>query len=79
MLTDGRQTQDDRTSDYIDVGDNAEPLKQKNITVYAIGIGTPDPIELLAIASSPRNAIPATFSNLVGLSDIIVRQYCKGE
>ena len=79
LLTDGRQTQDERTSDFIIAGDNAKPLKEKNITIYAIGIGSADPIELQAIASEPRTAIPATFNNLVSLADNIVREYCKGQ
>ena len=79
LLTDGRQTQDERTSDFIIAGDNAKPLKEKNVTIYAIGIGAADPVELGAIASDPSTAIPATFDNLVGLADNIVREYCKGK
>ena len=78
LLTDGKQTQDPRTPDFIDAGDNAAPLKEKNISIYAIGIDAADPVELIAIASNPRQAIPATFNTLVSLTDIIVRRYCKG-
>ena len=60
-------------------GENAQPLKDKNVEIYAIGIGPADPVELLSIASAPRNAIPATFENLVGVADFIVRDYCKGK
>ncbi len=79
LLTDGKQTQDPRTRDFIDAGENAQPLKDKNVAIYAIGIGSADPVELRSIASSPRSAIPATFNNLVGIADLIVRDYCRGK
>lgn len=80
LLTDGKQTQDDRTPEFINAGDNAEPLKRdRNVTIYAIGIGSADPVELGEIASGFRQAIPATFDNLLGVVDVIVREYCKGK
>ena len=78
LLTDGKQTQDPRKG-VVKPGTNAEGLKEKGVTIYTIGIGAADPLELLAIASSSRGVIPAQFETLVDVADKIVKQYCKGK
>ena len=77
IFTDGVQTQTPRNP--IDPGDNAQTLKDRNVTVIAVGAGTSDPVELLKMASSPLGIIVVDILNLDRAVDRITAQICKTE
>ena len=82
IFTDGAQTQrspNPREEERINPGDNAQKLKDKNVTVFSVGAGSPDPVELLAMATSPRNVIVAQLQNLDRAVDRITSQICRIE
>ena len=76
IFTDGFQTQ---TDERINPGDNAQKLKDKNVTIFAVGAGSPDPVELLAMASDPNYVIIAELANLGRAVDRIIERICKIE
>ena len=82
IFTDGAQTQkyrNPREDERIYPGDNAEKLKEKNATIFTIGAGNPDPVELLAMATEPNNVILAELENLDRAVNRVTEQICKIE
>ncbi|KAL4227154.1 hypothetical protein ACF0H5_015127 [Mactra antiquata] len=70
VITDGYST------DNIATQSMAEVLRLIGIEVMAIGIGLPDPMELLQIASSPDNVLLVNdFSSLTSLVDDIAARF----
>ena len=78
LLTDGKQTVDN-VSDLIPVRDAAEAIKQRNIPIFAIGIGrSVDRDELLEIVGSEDKLIEAkSFEQLQKEVDQIANVSCK--
>ena len=82
IFTDGFQTQKHRfprPDQVIRPGDNSKRLLNRvNVTIFAVGAGTPDPIELLSMATG-RNAIRARLENLDEAVGQIIKKICKIE
>ena len=78
IFTDGVQTQNPR-ADEINPEDNAQKLKDKNVTIFAVGAGTTDPVELLEMASGPNYVIIAALENLGRAVNEIIERICKIE
>lgn len=82
IFTDGAQTQRSRNpteAQRINPADNAQKLKDRDVTVITVGAGTPDPVELVEMASSPSNVIIVELANLDRAVDRITAQICKIE
>ena len=82
IFTDGAQTQktqDLRQEDRIKPGKNAQKLKDKNVTVIAVGAGTPDPVELISMATDPNYVIVATLQDLGQAVNRITERICRIE
>lgn len=80
IFTDGAQTQrSQRVEDRINPGDNAENLKKQNVTIFAVGAGTPDPVELFSMASGDKYVILAELKNLGRAVNRITQQLCRIE
>jgi len=82
IFTDGAQTQktqNPRDDERIDPGDNAQKLKDKNVTVISVGAGTPDPVELLGMATDPSKVIIGELENLARAVNKITEEICKIE
>ena len=77
IFTDGVQTQDDE-DELIKPGQNAQKIKDKNATIFAVGAGTPDPIELLAMATD-YNVIRVNFDDLGAAVEQITSKLCRIE
>ena len=78
VITDGEQTTD--RGEYTELSVAARGLKNKNVRVFSLGIGTNvDEKQLNDIASSPHNVFTATsFSDLSPAAKIIVQSSCSG-
>ena len=78
MITDGEQTTD--RGPYTELSEAARGLKNKNVRVYSLGIGTKvDREQLNDIASSADNVFEATsFSDLSPAAKTIVQSSCPG-
>ncbi|KAJ7370518.1 structural constituent of cuticle [Desmophyllum pertusum] len=69
-----------RPDQVIRPGDNSRRLLNRvNATIFAVGAGTPDPIELLSMASGPRNIILARLEHLDEAVGQIIKKICKIE
>ena len=81
IFTDGAQTQrpDIPYEKRIKPGDNTQKLKDKNVTVFSVGAGSPDPIELWSMATGPGQVIRARLENLGAAVNRIVGELCKIE
>ena len=81
IFTDGAQTQRPGipVEEWINPGDNAQKLKDKNVTIYAIGAASPDPVELDKMATGPSNFFFADLKNLAASVDKIINELCKIE
>lgn len=81
IFTDGAQTQRPGIpfADRVNPAVNAQRVKDKNVTVYAVGAGSPDPIELMNMASGPSNVFLADLRNLAASVDGIISDLCKIE
>ena len=78
IFTDGAQTQRP-FEEWIYPADNAQKLKDKNVTIYAVGAASPDPVELVKMATSPSNVFFADLKNLAASVDEIINELCKIE
>lgn len=78
IFTDGAQTQRPQR-DRINPGDNAENLKKKNVSIFAVGAGTPDPVELFSMASGDGYVILAELKNLGRAVNKITERLCRIE
>ena len=78
MITDGEQTTD--RGPFTELSVAARGLKNKNVKVYSLGIGTKvDSKQLNEIASSPDNVFEAAnFSDLSPAAKAIVQSFCPG-
>ena len=78
LFTAGAQTQRSRNP-RINPAVNAQKLKDKNVTVITVSVGTSDPVELLEMATGPRNVIVVSLENLDRAVDRITAQICRVE
>ena len=86
IFTDGRQSQPNKTQP-INPKDNTQVLKDKNVTVFSIGAGTPDPIELYEMSSGypfvvrlelrePEKAVPPIINQLCKVEVTVSLELC---
>ena len=78
IFTDGAQTQRSQR-DRINPGDNAQNLKNKNVTIFTVGAGTPDPIELWSMATDENHIIFVQLEDLGRAVNRITERLCKIE
>ena len=78
MITDGKQT---TTGQYTRLSVASQGIKNKGVTVYAVGVGSgADQAELEEIASRPAYVFtPSSFKDLQSISPGITRRLCEGE
>ena len=77
MITDGNQT---KTGQYTSLPVASQGIKNKGVTVYAVGVGKAvDMSELLEIASAPEYVITSpSFKDLQKITLGMRRQFCGG-
>ena len=74
LFTDGFQTR----REELNPAENAKKLKDKNVTIFAVGAGAPDPIELFQISSGFRYVKQVrSVSQLSEAVDKLVNEICK--
>ena len=78
VVTDGKQT---TTGSYTKLSVASQGIKNKGVTVYAVGIGSnPDRAELEEIASSPENVLTsASFKELETIAPQLRTTVCEGK
>ncbi|XP_022779289.1 collagen alpha-4(VI) chain-like [Stylophora pistillata] len=79
IFTDGKQSQNPNSPTKINPKDNAQVLKDRNVTVFAVGTGSPDPIELLQMSSGPDFTVPLDLRDPRKAVVSITEQFCKVE
>ena len=77
VITDGKQTKDGVFTSLLEA---SEGIKNKGVTVYAIGVGNGvDRNELEEIASSPDNVLTSSsFRELVTIAPRLRNVVCQG-
>ena len=77
MITDGKQT---TTGQYTSLSVASRGIKNKGVTVYAVGVGGgADQAELEEIASRPEYVFTSSsFKDLQSISPGITRRLCPG-
>ena len=77
MITDGNQT---KTGQYTSLPVASQGIKNKGVTVYAVGVGKAVAMsELLEIASAPEYVITSpSFKDLQKITSGMRRQFCGG-
>ena len=77
MITDGNQT---KTGQFTPLTIASQGIKNKGVTVYAVGVGKGAVrSELLEIASGPGNVLSASsFEELQKIASELRRQFCEG-
>ena len=77
MITDGNQT---KTGQYTSLPVASQGIKNKGVTVYAVGVGKAVAMsELLEIASAPEYVITSpSFKDLQKITTEMRRQFCGG-
>ena len=77
MITDGNQT---KTGQYTSLPVASQGIKNKGVTVYAVGVGKAVVMsELLEIASAPEYVITSpSFKDLQKITSGMRRQFCEG-
>ena len=77
MITDGSQT---KTGQFTPLTIASQGIKNKGVTVYAVGVGKGAVrSELLEIASGPGNVLSASsFEELQKIASELRRQFCEG-
>ena len=77
MITDGNQT---KTGQYTSLPVASQGIKNKGVTVYAVGVGKAVAMsELLEIASAPEYVITSpSFKDLQKITSGMRRQFCLG-
>ena len=78
IFTDGKQSQPDERQP-INPKDNTQVLKDKNVTVFTVGAGTPDPIELLEMSSGYPFVVQLNLRDPTKAVPPIINQLCKVE
>ena len=78
MITDGKQT---TTLPYTSLSVASRGLKNKDVTVYALGVGSgPDRAELEEIASGSEYVFTSSsFRDLQNISPRITKRLCAGK
>ena len=78
MITDGNQT---KTGQYTRLSVASQEIKNKGVTVYAVGVGrTADIAELEEIASDPEYVHTSpSFKDLQSITSGIRRRFCEGD
>ena len=77
MITDGSQT---KTGQFTLLTIASQGIKNKGVTVYAVGVGKGAVrSELLEIASGPGNVLStSSFEELQKIASALRRQFCEG-
>ena len=77
MITDGDQT---KTGQFTPLTIASQGIKNKGVTVYAVGVGKGAVrSELLEIASAPENVLStSSFEELQKIASELRRQFCEG-
>ena len=77
MITDGKQT---TTLPYTRLSEASRGMKNKGVTVYALGVGRgADRAELEQIASGPEYVYTSSsFSDLQNIAPRITKRFCAG-
>ena len=78
IFTDGKQSQPNKPQ-LINPQDNTKLLKDKNVTVFTVGAGTPDPIELLEMSSGYPFVVQLNLRDPTKAVPPIINQLCKVE
>ena len=78
MITDGKQT---TTRPYTRLSVASLGIKNKGVTVYALGVGSgTDRAELEEIASGPSYVLTSSsFSDLQSIAPRITKRFCAGK
>ena len=78
MITDGKQTTAEK---YTRLSEASQGMKNKGVTVYALGVGSgADRAELEEIASrSDYVSISPSFKDLLSISSELRQQFCSGK
>ena len=78
MITDGQQT---KTEQYTELSVASQGIKNKGVTVYAIGVGSGvDKEELEEIASGPQYVFTSSsFKEVHNITGGLRDRFCKGE
>ena len=76
MITDGKQT---TSKPYTKLSVASQGMKNKGVTVYALGVGNgADRAELLEISSGPQYVFTSSsFEGLENLGPLLTREFCK--
>ena len=79
VITDGEQTKDSRST-Y--VGEAIKPFFERDMTVFAIGVGLEKDSakkEIRDMVEEPQNALfPESYSDLIKNAESFIRQFCPG-
>ena len=80
MITDGAQTRSGKKGPYTPLAQASQPLKDKGVDVWTIGIGKRVNItELQIIASDPKKVIVvSSFKELKPIIEELQRKACEG-
>lgn len=79
LLTDGNQTGTDIVPIQTPLVDAIQPIKDLDVKVIAIGIGSVDRNQLSTLVDSPEDILtPRSFDELVGLVRKTVEKSCRG-
>lgn len=80
MITDGSQTKNGKKGPYTPLGKASQPLKDKGVDVWSIGVGKGANItELQTIASDPKQVIIVkSFKQMNVIIEELQRKACKG-
>jgi len=78
VITDGKQT---TTLPYTRLSEASQGIKNKGVTVYALGVGSgADQAELEEIASGPEYVFTSSsFRDLKNIAPRIVKLFCAGK
>lgn len=79
IFTDGTQSQNPNLPTKINPKDNAQVLKNRNVTVFSVGAGSVDPIELLQMSSGYPFVVPLDLRKPREAVAPIIQQLCKVE
>ena len=81
MITDGAQTRNGKKGPYIPLAKASQPLKDKGVDIWSIGVGKRvNRTELETIASDPKKVmIVGSFKELRPLIEELQRKACKGK
>ena len=82
VITDGEQTKESVRRGYVYVGEAMKPFFNRNMDVFAIGVGLENEDaknQVRDMVEYPENAIlAANFSDLLYKFEIIIKKFCPG-